>query len=144
MGRTVFRTKYNRIEFQGEMLSASEIARRHGVSAPTILRRYAQGLRDAELAAAPYSLPAAENGKAFSYRSDRMPTPLQARARLRKAQRGVELATARLMNAKALGETKRVIVRLDKLVFRAQARRMYCAEMVRMVDSLREDTETAA
>jgi hypothetical protein len=124
-------TKYRRIKFFEEWLSASEIARRHGLSPPTVLRRYAQGLRDRDLVAEAYSRPKAEEGHAFKYRSLRPPTSKEAAYRLRKAERQLVLAGARLASAKTLGESRLIIERLERALNRAEIRHMYMKEMTR-------------
>lgn len=137
--------KYNKIRLFDEWLSASEIGRRHGLSVPTVLRRYyVLGLRGKKLLAAPGTLPKAANGEHMPYRSQRLPTPLQARARLRKAKASLTMAIERLAHARAMGETKRTIERLEKIMRRAEVRRMYCTSMVESADEFDKDKREAA
>lgn len=139
------KTKYNRIRFFEEWLSASEIGHRHGLSTPTILRRYhVLGLRDHDLVAAPDREKPASPHRGERYLSNRLPTPLQARFRLRRAIAGVELALQRLASAKAMGERPRTIERLKLALVRAEQRRMYCSSMVETADELAKEKEDAA
>jgi hypothetical protein len=113
----------------GEWLSASEIGRRHGLSAPTVLRRHAMGFHDHELVAAAYSLAPSPSGGSFKYLPIRPATEAEARARVEKAEKWLRLALARLARAKRLGEPYELAVRplMDRV---ARARlRLYNAEI---------------
>lgn len=129
--------KHKKLRHFGQFLSASAIARIHGLSPPTIIRRYAHGLRDEELVARAYTLDV--QGGISTYCSARLPSPGEARYRLRRAEWCLSMARERLMNARALGEARNVIFRLEKALHRAESRRMYASEIVRMAEDLEED-----
>lgn len=131
-------TRFQRIEFDGELLSASEIARRHGFSPPTILKRYALGFRGGELVAKRGSLTRAPEGMTPGYRCIRPPTPLEARYHAQRARRSVEMATDRLEHAHGMGSPRQTLLRLERAVTRAQQRRMYRDEMLRKADEVFE------
>lgn len=127
--------KHKKLHHFNHYTSASAIAREHGLSVPTILRRYAAGLRDHDLVARAYQVPDVPGGVSV-HRSERFPSLGEARYRLRRAERGLDMAQQRLSNARALGENRNVVLRLAKALHRAEVRRMYATEMVRVTENL--------
>lgn len=122
-----------RYEYRGIMLTASQIAIQSQLSLPTVLRRIRAGITGNDLGAPARTVPLPSNSARFN-KSDAIPSLLQARQYLRKAQQRFDDSSRALASAIQRREMLRDIEHFRQRNAKAELNVAYWREMIRQAE----------
>jgi hypothetical protein len=119
--------------FKGQLMTASQIARSHGLSLPTIMRRLARGMTDDDLVAAQYVHPRVAGQARVN--SDRTITAGEAARWLKRAEASLDRASLHYRNSILACDPPKVQARLKLAVDKAMMMVSYWRECLRVAEA---------